>query len=95
VASPLISFAAAFRNYCFEKLQESSQTIKQPNADLIISKFAAIYDNSDTLSVVASCWPVLLANENTSRDSFKQERISMLTKVVKTIYPLMWESWYR
>jgi uncharacterized protein YqfB (UPF0267 family) len=69
--------------------------MKQPKPDLIISKFGAIYDNSDTMSVVASCWPVLLANENTNQNAYKQENVSMLTKVIKTIYPLMWESWYK
>jgi hypothetical protein len=93
VASKLVSFAAAFRIYCFEKLNECALTMKQPKPDLIISKFSAIYDNCDTMSVVANCWPVLLTNLNQA--DLKQERVQMLNQTIKAIYPLMWEGWYK
>jgi len=64
--------------------------MKLPQPDLVISKFADIYNNCDTLSVIAQCWPTLI-----SAATDQESREAQLEKVINTIYPLMWEPWYR
>jgi len=90
VALPLVSFAAAFRSYCYRNLKDCATSMHLPSPNLAMSKFAAVYNNSDTLSVVAQCWPIIVAKKKV-----KEEIEEAMAKVVASVYSLMWEPWYR
>lgn len=60
VATPLLSFTAAFRAYCYRNLKDCAITMQQPAPNLAISKFVMVFNNSDTQSAIAQCWPQLV-----------------------------------
>ena len=76
----MLTFVSSFRSFCYRNLKDCAITMKQPPYNLAISKFAVVYNNSDTQAVIAQCWPyMVLKTQNL------EERETAVAKVITAV----------
>ena len=92
VGKRLLSFVAAFRFYCFLKLNKHQQTMSAPSGNFVIAQFRKVFDNPDVNALLGDCWEAevnqkLLQNQQSVNfEALMKKMEEFMTKLYSIIY---------
>ena len=87
ISKSLLSFVVAYRIHCYKNLVKHEQMMTKPELDLVISQFAKIYNNPDTLSALALCWPL----GDNSKIADPESKIERMRSLIMRLYPSLFD----